>query len=34
MPAKATQIGMLSFNWSIMRALLRAATAGKPVTEI
>ena len=33
-PAKATQTGMLSFSWSIMRALLRAAIAGRPVTEM
>ena len=34
MPAKATQIGRASLSWWIMRALLRAAIAGRPVTEM
>ena len=32
--AKATQMGNASFSWEIMRALLRAAMAGRPVTEM
>ena len=32
--ANATQIGSASLSWPIMRALLRAAIAGRPVTEM
>ena len=32
--ANATQIGSASLSWWIMRALLRAAIAGRPVTEM